>query len=71
MPRIVNNHICYSTHDVVLEMLLHKAMPNYVLEMADWLSDEGDAQEHLDELERGNNDGSWTISQPSRPQPKG
>lgn len=59
--KIEANAIIYPDHKVVLKLALHKAMPDYIHEMAATLSPTGDSDCHRQELEDMNNDGSWTI----------
>lgn len=69
MPRIVNNRICYSDHNVVLCEKLwaedRNFAGNYLMDMADHLTEHGRAGAHRRELEGMNNDGSWTIELPT------
>lgn len=67
MARIVDNRICYKTHNVVLEHSLFRNMVNpmdYLLEMEAGLTPEGDARLHKAQLDSFNNDGSWEIEKP-------
>jgi hypothetical protein len=59
--QIIANRIIYADHEVVLDKELHKDMPEYIVEMADDLSPNGSVSDHAEELERMNNDGSWTV----------
>lgn len=60
--QLQNNQIIYSDHVVSLDPALHASMPEYLAEMADTLSANGSAQQHDEELDFMNNDGSWTIT---------
>jgi hypothetical protein len=68
MPRIVNNRICYADHNVVLDEKLWKQdrafAGNYLIDMANHLTERGRAGLHRRELGDMNNNGSWTIELP-------
>lgn len=60
-PTIKDNAIMFNDHKVVLELELHVDMPDYIHEMFGLLSADGTAEDHVNELEDMNNDGSWTV----------
>lgn len=59
MPKIVNNTILYPTHTVVCDKEV--ATTDYMLDMLFELTEDGTPEQHLQQLEDVNNDGSWTI----------
>jgi len=59
--RMQANEIIYADHKVILDPKLHIQMPEYLGEMAEELSLTGSAQDHIEELESMNNDGSWQV----------
>ena len=59
--KIEDNAIVYNDHKVILDKELHQRMPEYISEMAEELSVNGDKRQHAAELRYMNNDGSWSI----------
>jgi hypothetical protein len=59
--KVVDNTIVYSDHIVVCDPAIHADMPEYVAEMAQGLSLDGDMRTHARELRLMNNDGTWGI----------
>ena len=61
--QIIDNQIIYANHIVECDPTIGSAefMLEYVQMMADSLSADGSANDHIIELDDMNNDGSWTV----------
>lgn len=57
--KIVDNKIIYNDHSVVCDPDV--ANEEYMQFMADELSVNGSAEDHINELDYMNNDGTWSI----------
>lgn len=59
--RIKWNSIIYTDHIVILDPELHVKMAGYVIDMSEMLSEDGSMEDHIQQLEIMNNDGSWRV----------
>lgn len=59
--KIIENRIIFADHEVWLDKVLHLDMPDYVVDMAADLSENGSKADHRAELAAMNNDGSWHV----------
>jgi hypothetical protein len=59
MAKIEHNKIVYADHSVVCDLEVYT--PDYMQAVLELLSEDGSAEDHTDELDANNNDGSWTI----------
>lgn len=59
MPKVEGNKIIFAKHVVICSPDVADA--EYLAIMADSLSPDGSAKQHVRELDRMNNDGSWTV----------
>lgn len=65
MPRIANNRICYPRHNVVLDPSVHKARPDYIMDIEAALTPEGDAKLHQAQLDSFTGINCWVIERPT------
>lgn len=63
---IAGNKIIFKDHQVVCDLELYEEFSSadaakYLKEMGESLTDTGSAEDHEEELDRMNNDGTWTV----------
>lgn len=64
LPFVEKNQIIFKNHKVVFDPELYasfKEAATYLEEMRESLTDSGSAEDHEEELDRMNNDGTWTV----------
>ena len=66
MATIDKNKIIYPDHVIVFDEALvskfkEEEFPGYMEDMVSWLTPDGSAEDHEQELDDMNNDGSWTV----------
>lgn len=64
MSRIVNNRICFTNHNVVLDPSVHAARPDYIFELAEVLTQGAKPSTHLEELEAFTSIPCYAIERP-------
>ena len=63
-PFVEKNQVIFKDHKVVFDPELYgsfKEAAAYLEEMRESLTDSGSAEDHEEELDRMNNDGTWTV----------